>query len=152
MSRRSLEFSELWDSRRPVRTWTRKLRKIRLWKPLLGDNRWRYGRLRTLSTFSNELQSVWISDSAILPCSHDPIIFLYSSFLIFLLIFRFSYPHWTAALPSRPSFVLTSHSMLWLSHMCLHDLNEWEDANPPSVSTAQLNLKYWSFTLWHRIV
>jgi hypothetical protein len=40
--RRCLEFSELWDSRRPVRTWTRKLRKLRSWKPLSGNNRWSY--------------------------------------------------------------------------------------------------------------
>jgi hypothetical protein len=57
-------MSELWHSRRPVTTWTPKLRKLRRWKPLPGDNRWRYGRLRWLRTCCSELQSVRISASA----------------------------------------------------------------------------------------
>jgi hypothetical protein len=62
---------ELWESRRSVRTWTRKLRKLRRWKPLPGDNRWRYGRLKRLGTCRSELQSEWISDSAIVTCNYD---------------------------------------------------------------------------------
>jgi hypothetical protein len=58
------------ESRRPVRTWTRKLRKLRRWKPLPGDNRWRYSRLRTLSTCCSESQSAWISVSAVIICSY----------------------------------------------------------------------------------
>jgi hypothetical protein len=58
--RTSLEFSELWDSSRPVRTWTRKLRKLQRWKPLSGDNRWRFVKLRvtTICTCSINLISI----------------------------------------------------------------------------------------------
>jgi hypothetical protein len=35
-----------------------------------GDNRWRYSRLRRLSACCSELQSVWISDSAVVTCSY----------------------------------------------------------------------------------
>jgi hypothetical protein len=61
--------NELWDNRRPVKMWTRKLRKLRRWKPLQGDNRWRYSRLRTLRPCCSERQCVWISVSAIVTCS-----------------------------------------------------------------------------------
>jgi hypothetical protein len=65
--------SELWDTRRPVRTWARKLRKLQRWKSLPGDNRWRYSRLGRLSTCYSELQSLWISDNVHLlqPPAHD---------------------------------------------------------------------------------
>jgi hypothetical protein len=61
-------MSDFWDSRRPVWTWTRKLRKVRRWKPSPGDNHWRYSRLRGLCTCYNELHSVWISVRAIVIC------------------------------------------------------------------------------------
>jgi hypothetical protein len=48
-SRTSLEFSQLWDSRQPERTWAQKMRKLRRWKPLPGDSRWRYSIARRLS-------------------------------------------------------------------------------------------------------
>jgi hypothetical protein len=52
------------NSRRPVRTWTRKLRKLRRWKPLPGNNLSTYSRLRSFRTCYSELQSL-ISISAI---------------------------------------------------------------------------------------
>jgi hypothetical protein len=55
---------------RLLRTRTRKLRKLRRWKPLPGDNRWRHSRLRRLNAWCNELESVWISESAIVICSY----------------------------------------------------------------------------------
>jgi hypothetical protein len=64
----------LWDSLRPVRTWTRKLRKLRCWKPLPGDNQWGYSRLRSPTACCNKLQSVWISDSDIVISVGDQII------------------------------------------------------------------------------
>jgi hypothetical protein len=42
ISRTSLEFSQLWNSRWPVRTWTWKLMKLWHWKLLPGDNQCRY--------------------------------------------------------------------------------------------------------------
>jgi hypothetical protein len=53
----------VWDSRRPIRTGTRKLRNLRLWKPL-PDNRWRYDRKN--NACSSKSQRVWNGDSAIL--------------------------------------------------------------------------------------
>jgi hypothetical protein len=61
----------MWDNRQPVRTWTRKLRKLRRRKPLPGDSRWRYSRLRRLCTCCSELQNVWISSSTTVTCSYD---------------------------------------------------------------------------------
>jgi hypothetical protein len=60
----------MWDSRRPVRSRTRKLRNLRRSKPLPGDNRWRYSRLRRPCACCSELQKVWISDSALVTCSY----------------------------------------------------------------------------------
>jgi hypothetical protein len=70
LSRTSLEISLLWDSRWPVRVSTQKLRKLQCWKPLPGDNWWRHRSLRRLSTCCIELQSMWISNSAIVTCSY----------------------------------------------------------------------------------
>jgi hypothetical protein len=48
----------LRDSCRPVRTWTRKLLVLRVWKPL-PENDWRrYSRLRKRSMWCSELLSV----------------------------------------------------------------------------------------------
>jgi hypothetical protein len=58
--------SELWDSCRWVRMWTQKVRKLWHWKPLPGDNQWRFSRLRRLHTCCSELQSVWLSISILL--------------------------------------------------------------------------------------
>jgi hypothetical protein len=73
-------MSELWDSRRSVRTWTRKLRKVQLWKPLPGDNRRRYSRMRRLDTCCSELQYVcelamalWLFVVTFCKCSINPI-------------------------------------------------------------------------------
>jgi hypothetical protein len=55
---RSLQFSQLWQSLWSVRAWTRKMRKLWCWKPLPGDNWWRYSRLRRLSACCSELQGV----------------------------------------------------------------------------------------------
>jgi hypothetical protein len=72
--------TELWDSRRPVKTWTRKLRELQHWKALSGNNRWRYSWLKRLSTCCSELQSVWISDSAVAACSNGLQVFNKSNY------------------------------------------------------------------------
>jgi hypothetical protein len=57
----------LWGSRWALRMWMWTWRDLRCWKSL-PDKRWRYSRLRRLSVCCSELQSVWISDSAIISC------------------------------------------------------------------------------------
>jgi hypothetical protein len=68
ISRTSLEF---WTIRQPARRWTWKLKKLRHSKPLPGDKRWRYSRLRTLSACCSELLNMRISDSAVVTCSYS---------------------------------------------------------------------------------
>jgi hypothetical protein len=75
ISKPILEFSQLWDSSRPLRTWTRKLRDLRRWKPLPDNEWWRHSRLRRLSTCCSELLSVWISDNARVTCSYNMWVF-----------------------------------------------------------------------------
>jgi hypothetical protein len=63
-----------WDRRQPARTWSLEQENWGIlwrWKSLPGNNRWRYSRLRRLSTCCRGLQSVWISDSVIVTCSYD---------------------------------------------------------------------------------
>jgi hypothetical protein len=50
---------------------TRRLRNLRRWEPLPGDNRWRHSRIRRLSVCCSELQTVWISQSAVIKCSYE---------------------------------------------------------------------------------
>jgi hypothetical protein len=60
--RRQIEGRRLvWDGRQPVKTRTRKQGNV-YW--------WRHSRLRRISTCCSELQSVWISNSAIFTCSY----------------------------------------------------------------------------------
>jgi hypothetical protein len=47
--------SWLWDSRRPVKMWKRKMMQLRRWKPLPGDNQWRYDILRRFNACCSEL-------------------------------------------------------------------------------------------------
>jgi hypothetical protein len=47
--------SSLWDSRRPARTWIRKLRELGCGKPLPDNDSWRHSRLRRLSACCSEM-------------------------------------------------------------------------------------------------
>jgi hypothetical protein len=69
---------KLWSSRRPVRAWTRKLRYLRRWKPLPDNDWWTHSRLRSFSACWSELQSVWISNSAIVTCSYELCVYMFN--------------------------------------------------------------------------
>jgi hypothetical protein len=57
-----------------------KLRDLRHWKPLPGNNWRRHSRLGIHSTCCCELQSVWISDSMIVTCSYVVYLFNKSNY------------------------------------------------------------------------
>jgi hypothetical protein len=53
-----------------VKPWTRKLRDLRHWKPVPGDNQWRSSKQSRHTACCSDLQSVWISDSTAVTCSY----------------------------------------------------------------------------------
>jgi hypothetical protein len=56
ISRINLEFSYLWDSRRPIRKWIQKMRDLWHWKPLPDKDWWKHSRLRRFSACCSELR------------------------------------------------------------------------------------------------